>query len=225
MAALIKGAATGVHDAVHKLLNHGSALIKDARAGDNDAIQKLLNQGAHVDERSDGTTALLAAAKAGKAETVKFLLSKGANVEARDDDSYTIIKLALDNGHKPIAEWIVETYPKLIVTDPRLPKGKTWITEQFELMSNNVKDNASKPDPKVLERIISGELGPIEGRSVSHVYWEHILLRYVGDIPKDIERNYSKSLILSLVGTFERILKGHDGTLPPSPASGVRQNY
>ena len=106
-----------------------------------------------------------------EADTVKLLLSKGANVEAHDNDSYTIMKLALDHGHKALAEEIVRTHPKLIVTDPCLPEGKTWITEQFELMSNSVKDTARKADPKVLQCIISGGLGPIEGRSTSHVYF------------------------------------------------------
>ena len=83
-------------------------------------------------------------------------------------------------------------------------------------MSNNVKDPKDKPDPQVLQCILNGypdKLGPIAGRSISYTYWEHILLRYVGDVPLDIKRNYSEKLVLSLVGTFERILKGHAGTL------------
>jgi len=57
----------------------------------------------------------------------------------------------------------------------------------------------------------SKKLEGLEKRSVSEVYWEHILLRYIGDIPLDIKRNYSEDLELSLVGTYKEILRGHEG--------------
>jgi hypothetical protein len=37
------------------------------------------------------------------------------------------------------------------------------------------------------------------------------LLRYIGDVPLDIKRNYSPSLRLSLMGTFDRFFLGHEG--------------
>ncbi|KAF8415683.1 ankyrin repeat protein [Tirmania nivea] len=193
-------------------MTFGDELVKAAEAGDNDTIKKLLSDNVEgIDERSGGITALLAAAMAGKIETVKLLLDKGADVKLRDSNSYTIITLALNHEQKKTAEWLVENCPELIVTDPRLPKGEAWIRKQFQLMSDNVTDPASKPSQDVLECIIKRDLGETDGRTVSHVYWEHILLRYVGDIPLDIERNYSETLTLSLVGTYERVLKGHKG--------------
>lgn len=159
----------------------------------------------------DKNAALLVAAAAGDRHKVLSLLRSGADINARDSSSRTVIKLALDNDHRALAEELVGLYPDLIVTDPRLPKGAAWLREQFKLISDNVKDPLSKPNPDLLERFIKWDLGPVENRNVSDTYWEHILLRYVGDIPKDIERNYSKDLKLSLVGTFDRILKGHDG--------------
>jgi len=194
----------------------GDDLVRAAEEGDNATIEELLSGDTHdkVDQRSSGgLTALLAAAMAGKLETVKLLLRKGANVKARDSDSYTIITLALNHDQRPTAEWLAAncTDLDLIVTDPRLPQGEAWIRAQFELMYNNITDPDSKPSRDVLERIISRDYGEIDNRTVSHVYWEHILLRYVGDIPLDIKRNYSETLTLSLVGTFEEVLKGHDG--------------
>ena len=192
-----------------------------AQTGNINSIQALIGQGAKLEDRSSRLTPLMAAAMAGQVEAVDFLLDNGASIQARDDESRTIIKLALDSGQRGIAQALVDRFPDLIVTDPRLAKGETWLREQFKLMSDNVKDPASKPSQAVLERVITGvitgEFGPIENRTVSDVYWEHILLRYVGDIPLDIERNYSQNLTLSLVGTFERILKGHEGILPLIP--------
>jgi len=200
--------------------NFGNALVAAAQTGDIHSIQALIENGAKVEDRSSRLTPLMAAVMAGQMGAVDFLLTKGASVQARDDESRTVIKLALDNGQGAIAQALVDRFPDLIVTDPRLPKGATWLREQFRLMSDNVKDPASKPDPAVLERLITGELGPTDNRTVSDVYWEHILLRYIGDIPLDIERNYSEDLVLSLVGTFERILKGHEGMLSLIPSSG-----
>jgi hypothetical protein len=188
------------------------ALIVAAQTGDLRAIQELINHGAVIDQRrSDGVTALMAAAIAGQDKAVTLLLDNGANIELRDGESRTVIKLALDNNHREIAQALVDRYPDMIVTDPRLPKGEAWLRVQFHLIADNVEDPASKPDPALLERLISQNLGPTEGRNVSHVYWEHILLRYIGDIPLDIDRNYSTLLKLSLIGTFDRILKGHEG--------------
>ncbi|RPB19338.1 ankyrin [Terfezia boudieri ATCC MYA-4762] len=192
--------------------NFGNALVAAAQNGDLISIKTLLEKGASVEDRSSRLTPLMAAVMAGNMEVVNFLLSAKADINARDDDSRTIIKLALDNNQRAIAEALVKRFhDQLIVTDPRLREGEEWLRREFRSMSDNVKDPASRPDPAVLERIIAGKLGPTENRSVSDVYWEHILLRYVGDIPLDIERNYSKNLVLSLVGTFERILKGHEG--------------
>ncbi|KAG8984790.1 hypothetical protein FRB94_005611 [Tulasnella sp. JGI-2019a] len=190
---------------------NGNTMVAAARAGDIVTLQKLIGEGVNVDERSeDGLTALMAAAVAANA-AVDFLLSKKADINARDSDSRTIIKLTLDAGHKDLAQSFVDRFPDLIITDPRLPKGADWLRDQFAKVSANIQDDASKPRPALLDRLLSLELGPVEGRDVSDVYWEHIFLRYIGDIPLDIQRNYSETLVLSLVGTFNVILHGHAG--------------
>ncbi|KAF8343138.1 uncharacterized protein EI90DRAFT_2965024 [Cantharellus anzutake] len=195
--------------------NLSDVLVAAAWIGDVHTLEKLISEGARVDGKNSRVTPLIAAVIAGHDKAVGLLLEKGANIEERDEESRTIIKLALDNGHEALAQKLVDHCPGLIVTDPRLRKGEEWLRKQFKSMSDNVKDTASKPDPSLLERVITGvqkgDLGPTDNRSVSDVYWEHILLRYIGDIPLDIERNYSEDLTLSLVGTFERILKGHEG--------------
>lgn len=189
-----------------------------ARAGDVPKLEAMLRNGAKVDDRINGFTPLMGAAMAGKHAAVHFLLDKEADVTARDPNSNTIIKLTLDAGYTELAQSIVDRFPDLTVTDPRLPKGAKWLRKQFNLASDNIKDPASKPRPALLDRLLSGNLGPVDGRDVLDVYWEHIFLRYIGDIPLDIERNYSTNLVLSLVGTFNIILHGHDGILSaPSP--------
>ncbi len=195
---------TSIHD-------KNAALVKAAGAGDVQTIKKLLDSGAKVNYELNGVTPVLAAATAGHLDAVMLLLDRGADVNARDSSSRTIIKLALDNDHVALAQALVKRYPNMIVTDPRLPEGEAWLRKQFQLISDNVKDSLSKPDPVLLERLVRWDLGPTENRSVSDTYWEHILLRYIGDIPLDIRRNYSTELKLSLVGTFNLILKGHDG--------------
>jgi len=190
-------------------------LVEAATAGDVRRIEDLIARGADVNKRFGRVTPLIAAAEAGKENAVNVLLNNKANPEVRDTESCTVIKLALDKGHRAIAEALVIRFPKLTITDPRLPKGETWLREQFKLIYDNVADPASKPSPELLEHVIQGykaqNLGPTDNRDISTVYWEHILLRYIGDVPLDIQRNYSENLVLSLIGTFEEILKGHEG--------------
>jgi len=192
--------------------NLNEQLVEAARAGNVEAIKDLIKRGAEVNARSGGVTPLIAAAVAGQKPAIDVLLDNGADVQLRDDQSYTVIKLALDNGQVEIAEALAKLFP--FVTDPRLPEGEKWLRDEFEKIYNNVKDPASKPSRQLLEEVIKGynqDLGPTDDRDVSTVYWEHILLRYIGDVPLDIQRNYSQQLVLSLIGTFERILKGHAG--------------
>ena len=205
-------------------------LVDAAKAGDVETIEKLIQGGADVNGKSDGITPLIAAAVAGKTIAVKVLLGSKASVEVRDDDSYTVITLALDNGQKAIAELLAKH--SINVTDPRLPEGELWLRKEFEKFYNNVKDPESKPSRGLLEKVIdglvSGEFKKLEGlekRSVFDVYWEHILLRYIGDIPLDIKRNYSENLVLSLIGTFECTLKGYAGTPSLILHPDVRPNY
>lgn len=192
-------------------------LLAAAQSGDVRYIGKLIEHGAMINGRSRGITPLMAAAMAGKIDAVEFLLANGADAWARDQDSRTLIKMTLDNGHIPLAQLLVDRCPNLLVTDPRLPQGEDWLRGQFDLIMDNVKDPASKPRRELLDRLIAGNLGPTEDRDASDVYWEHIFLRYIGDVPLDIERNYSEDLVLSLVGTFDRILYGHEGNSPLHP--------
>ncbi|GFF34561.1 isoform 2 of ankyrin repeat domain-containing protein 42 [Aspergillus udagawae] len=186
-------------------------LVNAARKGNVDIIRFLIYLGADVNESYDGVTPLLAAAVAGQEAAMMQLLENGASPTARDKEGCTIFKLLLDNGHYDLAEMLIEKYPDLTVTDPRLPQGEKWLREQFKEISDNVKDPKSKPNEEVLEYLISGDLPREENRSVSDIYWEHILLRYIGDVPLDIKRNYSRSLHLSLMGTFNEFFTGHEG--------------
>ena len=209
--------------------NLSEQLVEAATAGNVDRIKDLIKLGAKVNERFGRVTPLIAAAEAGKENAVKVLLENKANPEVRDTDSCTVIKLALDKGHRAIAEALVKDFPDLTVTDPRLPKGETWLRNEFEKIYDNVKDDDSKPSRQLLEHVIKGykaqNLGPIDDRDVSTVYWEHILLRYIGDVPLDIQRNYSEKLVLSLIGTFKETLEGHEGTLSLILHPDIRPNY
>ncbi|KAI9035979.1 ankyrin repeat domain-containing protein [Aspergillus affinis] len=144
-------------------------LIRAARAGNIEAIQQGLSSDVDVNSRWNGTTALLAAIVSGQFEAVKCLLSKNADVEARDNDGLTILKLALDNNHRFIAEYIIKTCPYVTVTDPRLPEGEEWLREQFRLITNAVKRDNSKPRTEVLKYLISGKL-PARGRCLLGTY-------------------------------------------------------
>ena len=98
-----------------------------------------------------------------------------------------------------------------LVTDPRRPEGEAWLRKEFEKIVANVRDPASRPSRDTLERVISGHLKPVKGRTAGEVYWEHILLRYINNVPLDIERNYAPDLILSCVGSAPGVYHGHAG--------------
>ncbi|KAL2788237.1 hypothetical protein BJX66DRAFT_327232 [Aspergillus keveii] len=193
-------------------------LFKAAKNGDVPKIKQILQ---HYPEKLDeictacrSITPVIAAAISGQLEAVKELCNHKANVEIRDVESYTIIKLTLDAGHREIAEYLADRYPDMVITDPRLPQGAQWVTDQFWEMSNKIPDKASKPPEEVLKYLLTGDESkykPIEKRTVSEIYWEHILLRYIGDTPCDIRRNYSDELKMAFVGTFDRILYKQDG--------------
>ncbi|MFM0016698.1 hypothetical protein PQR46_43170 [Paraburkholderia sediminicola] len=89
----------------------------------------------------------------------------------------------------------------------------SWLRGEFRKIEQNVHDVRSKPPVHVLEYILDGDFPATEARSPSEVYWEHILLRYIGEVSLDIERNYSPDLRLSLIGTGADILvaEGHSG--------------
>ncbi|KAB8067894.1 hypothetical protein BDV29DRAFT_162915 [Aspergillus leporis] len=188
-------------------------LFKAAKEGNILKIKEILD--AHPEKINDickacrSITPVIAAAVSGQEKAVEELCNRGANVEIRDVDSYTIIKLALDAKQRKIADYLVCRYPDMVVTDPRLPKGALWLTNEFWKMSNNIPDEASKPPKNVLDYLLTGDENqykPVEGRTVSEIYWEHILLRYIGDTPCDIRRNYSDELKMAFVGTFDRLL-------------------
>ncbi|WP_420995198.1 hypothetical protein ACKI2N_000450 [Cupriavidus sp. 30B13] len=91
----------------------------------------------------------------------------------------------------------------------------SWLRDEFRKIDGNVHDARSKPPVHVLEYILAGQYPAIEARSPAEVYWEHILLRYMGEVALDIERNYSPALKLSLMGTGADVLmaEGHGGPL------------
>ncbi|RAH74692.1 ankyrin repeat domain-containing protein [Aspergillus aculeatinus CBS 121060] len=201
-------------------ISNCDAIFAAAKTGNRDEIKRLLS------EKPDrlnmkcaechGITPIMAAAIANQQPAVELLSTQGADVTIRDSDSYTILKLTLDQGetHIGVANWIVAHHPELIVTDPRLPQGEEWLRAQFAIMSDNIEEAASKPPPEVLEYLVKDypdKLPADTGRTVAVVYWEHILLRYIGDIPLDIARNYSVDLKMAFVGTFDRILYHHEG--------------
>ncbi|KAB8231708.1 ankyrin repeat domain-containing protein [Aspergillus alliaceus] len=191
-------------------------LFVAAMNGEVDQIDNILQQDPKkVDEKCDecdGYTPVIVAAIYGQLKAVERLCRKwNANVEIRDANSYTIVKLALDQNHGDIVDWLIKEYPKMIITDPRHPKGAEWLTAQFWKMWNNIEEEASKPPKDVLDQLLKGQLKPDTDRTVSEVYWEHILLRYIGDVPLDINRNYSTNLRMAFCGTFDRTLHGHEG--------------
>ncbi|KAE8332713.1 hypothetical protein BDV39DRAFT_188820 [Aspergillus sergii] len=190
-------------------------LFAAAPKGQLDKIKEILDKDSkkinEQCEKHEKYTPVIVAAVSGKLDAVQLLCSRGANVNLRDSNSYTIIKLTLHKGYKDIANWLVDACPDIIIADPRLPKGAEWLRAQFAKMWNNIEDVASKPPQTVFDNLILGNLKPDTDRTVSEVYWEHILLRYIGDIPKDIERNYSKKLKMAFCGTFDRSLQGHAG--------------
>ncbi|KAF8214339.1 hypothetical protein K438DRAFT_1902267 [Mycena galopus ATCC 62051] len=191
---------------------YSNELTAAAQIGDLATLRNLLGQGAEVSERGDDDiTPLMAAATAGRSEAVTLLLDNGADAKVRDVHGRTVIKLALDRGKREIAQALADRHSDMIVTDPRLPKGEAWLRGKFRSISDNVKDPASKPDRTLWERLISGNLGPTEGRNASDVYWEHIGLCLIGDRPLDIERNYSKNLKQCRMGTFNQFFEGHEG--------------
>ncbi|KAL4767486.1 hypothetical protein BDW60DRAFT_211923 [Aspergillus nidulans var. acristatus] len=199
-------------------INDCGELFKAAKDGDVPKIKKILEE--YPDQVNDVCTAyrsitpVIAAAISGHQKAVEELCNRGADVEIRDVESYTIIKLTLDAGHRQIAEYLAHRYPDMVITDPRLPQGAQWLTDQFWGMSNKIPDKESKPPEEVLKYLLTGDekkYKPIKGRTVSEVYWEHILLRYIGDTPCDIRRNYSDELKMAFVGTFDRILYKQDG--------------
>ncbi|KAE8343239.1 hypothetical protein BDV24DRAFT_149855 [Aspergillus arachidicola] len=190
-------------------------LFAAVQKGELDKIKKILDKDPtklnEQCEKHDKYTPVIVAAISGKLDAVQLLCSRGANVNLRGSNSYTILKLTLDKGYKDVANWLVDACPDMIITDPRLPKGAEWLRAQFAKMSSNMEDTASKHPQTVLDDLISGNLKPDTDRTVSEVYWDHILLRYIGDIPKDIERNCSKKLKTTFCGTFDRTLQGHAG--------------
>ncbi|KAL2832619.1 hypothetical protein BDW59DRAFT_169438 [Aspergillus cavernicola] len=189
-----------------------------AKGGKVDEINNLLSENPGrlnmTCKECDGITPIIAAAVSNQREAVELLSQKGADVTIRDVNSYTIIKLTLDNGHTELAQWLADSHAELIVTDPRLGKGKDWLNAQFRMISDNIEEVSSKPPKNVLDYLLSDyplTLPDDKGRTVSEVYWEHILLRYIGDTPLDITRNYSTELKMAFVGTFDRILYKHVG--------------
>mgnify|MGYP003945960761 CR=1 FL=1 len=96
-------------------------------------------------------------------------------------------------------------------TDPSTRDKEQWLRREFKKMRDNITDEASKPSREILERVISGSLKPVAERTINEVYWEHILLRFIDNVPLDIDRNYAEGLTLTLCGTAQFIVTGHKG--------------
>ncbi|PYH92415.1 hypothetical protein BO71DRAFT_420846 [Aspergillus ellipticus CBS 707.79] len=159
-----------------------------------------LSLGANIETRFHGTTPLLAATSTGHIPTIRLLLDFHADITARTADGSTIIKLALDGGHTAVVSFLLSRFPHMLITDPRHPKGREWLRRQFRVIRDNVTDEQSKPPWFVLERILSGELGPVAGRSV-----------LVGDVQMDISRNYAAGVRVVHTGTFDGVFVRHEG--------------
>jgi hypothetical protein len=195
-------------------------LFKAAKEGNVEKIKQILEGGKdnkkvnEICKACRSITPVIAAAISGQQEAVEVLCDYGADITIRDIDNYTIFKLSLDAKQRDIANYLVCRYPDIVITDPRLSKGALWLTNQFWNIYNNIPDEGSKPPKRVLDYLLTGDenkYASICDRTVSEIYWEHILLRYIGDTPCDIRRNYSEELKMAFVGTFDRILYGQDG--------------
>ncbi|KAE8392598.1 ankyrin repeat protein [Aspergillus alliaceus] len=189
-------------------------LFQAAKDGNTKLIEQLVLQGADINQQCmklNGYTPLIVAAIAGQVSAVEALLRLKADPNIRDSDGYKVSKLAIDANQMDAVTCLINW--GVVVTDPRVQEGKDWLTEQYELMWKDVKDPDSKPPRAVLDYINNGyPNGPWpDKRSILDVYWEHILLQYIGDQPLDIQRNVSTDLILPHSGTFCRILSGHAG--------------
>lgn len=94
--------------------NRFTPLTGAVASGNAEVVKLLLVHGADPDHLYEGGTLspLLAAAAEGRADIVKLLLQHGANANLRSEDGKTALGLALEKGHKTIAELLVRAGAK-----------------------------------------------------------------------------------------------------------------
>lgn len=88
-------------------------LIIAAEGGQLEGVRFLLDRGAAIDHPDRfGSTALTHAACNGHLKIIRLLLDRGATIDHPDDypncSGHTTLALAVDNGHKKVAEVIQE---------------------------------------------------------------------------------------------------------------------
>jgi len=106
LECLLKSNAEEINTAIRGV----TALMRAAAEGHCKAVELLLRNKADFDarDRSENQTALMKAARGGHEDTVLALLIAGADASAKDDNEETAITIALDRGHKTIAEVMEE---------------------------------------------------------------------------------------------------------------------
>jgi ankyrin repeat protein len=93
-------------NAVGKNENGFTALTGAVAGGHADVVELLVDRGADVNQRYEGGTfsPLLAAAAEGDPRIVRLLLDHGANANTRTADGKTALALALEKGHREVAD-------------------------------------------------------------------------------------------------------------------------
>ena len=93
-----------------------SSLHHAVSYGNLEVMKLLLLNGADIDcKDKNGRTSLHLAVEDGKHEIVKILVENGAKINCRDNNYITPLNLA--KGHKQIAEYLMNTSTRLLISE------------------------------------------------------------------------------------------------------------
>lgn len=161
------------------ILNHAKSQVNTAKRNDmaimhykdDTGLQKLILHGTRNKGRSyDDISEVEVAARASYGETGRCIPTFIAEAHAQNNNLRTVVQLTSNKSDGPISLILATQHPDMTLTNPRPMEGEVWLRQQFQSISKNVKDAKSRPNKALLERVVSRNLGPAEGRSVSDVY-------------------------------------------------------